>query len=377
MDLTIISTYRCNSKCSMCYTWKHPTLPKNEVSLDVLQKLPGGFDNLNITGGEPTLRQDLLEVVDVLYPKARKLEISSNGLLPEKLEPVIRKYPDVKIRFSLEGFKAGNDRVRGEDDGFNTKVNGLKRLKELGGCDLGFATVIQDDNAADLTAIYHLTQEMGVELATSALHNAFQFHKADNFPYDRKQVAKEIEKLIVEMLRTNTIKNWFRAYLNLGLIEKVLGQDRLIACTAGTDFVFVDPWSDVYACNVRPDLQIGNLQRQSWDEIYHGQTATNIRGRVSACQQNCWMVGSARTAMRNPHFTRLPKWNPLWWVVTQKARVTLGLPVNFERMVNYSQAAAYPAGPQRASYLGAKGIKRDAHDELEGHYNSFGDFNNR
>src|SRR5665213_13708 len=75
MDLTIISTYRCNSKCQMCYIWKNPTDPREEVSLETLSKLPDGFDNLNVSGGEPTLRRDLGELVELLYPKARILEI--------------------------------------------------------------------------------------------------------------------------------------------------------------------------------------------------------------------------------------------------------------------------------------------------------------
>ena len=48
MDLTVISTYRCNSKCQMCYIWQNPTDPKEEVSVESLKKLPGGFDNLNV-----------------------------------------------------------------------------------------------------------------------------------------------------------------------------------------------------------------------------------------------------------------------------------------------------------------------------------------
>jgi MoaA/NifB/PqqE/SkfB family radical SAM enzyme len=185
----------------MCHVWRNPTLPSEEIDLATLEKVPNGIDNLNITGGEPTLRADLMDMVEILYPKARKLEISSNGLHPERLEAVIRKYPDVKIRFSLEGREAINNLLRGEDNGFEIKVTGLKRLKELGGCDLGFATVIQDDNIDDLIYIFKLTQEMGVELATSTLHNGYQFHKNDNFPYDRIKLAKGIEKLILEMLK--------------------------------------------------------------------------------------------------------------------------------------------------------------------------------
>ncbi len=73
----------------MCHVWQNPSHPDEEVSLETLEKAPAGVDNLNITGGEPTLREDLLEIVDVLYPKARKLEISSNGLRPERLEPAV------------------------------------------------------------------------------------------------------------------------------------------------------------------------------------------------------------------------------------------------------------------------------------------------
>jgi MoaA/NifB/PqqE/SkfB family radical SAM enzyme len=361
----------------MCHVWLNPTLPAEEISLPTLEKIPAGIDNLNITGGEPTLRKDLFEMVEILYTKTRKLEISSNGLLPERLEAIIKKYPDVKIRFSLEGFDETNNRLRGEENGFQTKVNGLKKLKELGGNDLGFAITIQDDNAKSLVGIYKITREMGVELATSALHNGFQFHKNDNYPYDRALVADEIKGLIIEMLKTNSIKNWFRAYLNLGLIEKTLGEDRLIPCTAATDFIFVDPWSDVYACNVRPDLKLGNLMEQDWEELFQGNKAVEIRKKVSDCQQNCWMVGSARTAMRNPKLTRLPKWEPLRWVLVQKARVMLGLPVNFKKYADDNIAGSYLPGAQRVSFLGTQGVKPKLQHKDDAHYTHPGGYNNR
>src|SRR5262249_36122537 len=155
-----------------------------------------------------------------------------------------------KVRFSLEGNEITSNSIRGEEDGFNTKVRGLQKLKAAGGKDLGFAMVIQDENAAQLSYVYEKARSLGVELSTSTLHNAWQFHKNDNYFYDRVKVARAVEKLIIAMLKTNNLKNWFRAYLNLGLIKKILGQDRLIKCTAGSDFMFIDPWADVWACNV-------------------------------------------------------------------------------------------------------------------------------
>ena len=376
MDLTVIATYRCNSKCAMCYVWKYPTRPDEEVTLDTLRKLPGGFDNVNITGGEPTLRTDLPDMVDVLHPKSRILEISSNGLLPDVLEPIVAKYPDMKIRFSLEGFEDTNDRIRGEKGGFGKKVAGLMRLKELGGTDLGFGTVIQDDNVEELVDLYRFCREHGVEMATSTLHNAFQFHKNDNYPYDRLRVAKKVEGLITELLKTNSVKNWFRAYLNLGLIENILGHDRLIPCTAGTDFIFIDPWSDVYACNVWPETKVGNLAEQSWEEIVGSQRYKEVLAKVAACRQNCWMVTTARCAMRSKLHPALPKLGPLGWVIRNKLRVALGRPVPFDEYIDYGTCVTDEHVSQRPSYL-EQSAERTVQSKDDEHYTHLGDYYNR
>ena len=350
MDLTIIPTFRCNSRCQMCYIWQNPTDPREEVTVETLSKLPEGFDNLNVSGGEPTLRRDLAEIVDVVYPKARIMEISSNGLSPEKLLPIIKKYPDIKVRFSLEGDAATNNRIRGEQDGYATKVRGLRMLREAGGVDLGFAMVIQDENADELVRTYEFAQREGFELATSTLHNAWQFYKNDNYFYDRVRVAREVEGLITLMLRSAKPKNWFRGYLNLGLIEKILGHPRLIPCVAGTQFAFIDPWSDVWACNVRPDLPLGNLARQSWAEILASDTARTSIGKVRACEQNCWMVTTARTAMRSRLSPQLPKAKPLAWVLHNKLKLSLGGQIKFDRYVDYSNVKPSPH-VQRTSFL--------------------------
>jgi MoaA/NifB/PqqE/SkfB family radical SAM enzyme len=352
MDLSIILTYRCNSRCSMCNIWQHPTLPAEEVTLETLAKLPGGFDYLNLTGGEPTLRTDLEAVVDLLHPKTRQLEISTNGLQADKLERILRRHPDVKIRISLEGVGDRNNAIRGEKNGFERKMDTMKRLKAAGGCDLGFATTFQDDNCDQLLDLYRLCNSFGGEMATSALHNGYQFHKTDNEPYNRVRIARAVQPLIVEMLRSRRPKNWFRAYLNLGLMKKILGQPRLIPCTAGRDFAFVDPWGRVYACNVRPDLEIGDLTAQTWEEIIHGPRAVEARTKVARCTHNCWMVGSAKTAIRNKHFARLPRLKPLAWVLVNKLRVALGRPVPFDRYVDFRDVADTPVVPKRESWLG-------------------------
>lgn len=376
MNVSIILTYRCNSRCSMCNVWKNPSLPNEEISLATMDKIPGGCQTINLTGGEPTLRADLMEIVDLLYPKTEKLEISTNGLLPHKLEPIIQKYQDIKIRFSLEGFNEINNLIRGEKNGFDIKTKGLLRLKELGGTDLGYAVVIQDDNVADLVGLFQYADRNGFELSTSTLHNGFQFHKNDNFPYDRLKIACSIEELITEQLKTNNVKNWFRAYIGLGLIAKVLGNARLLPCNMGYTLVFVDPWGRVYACNVRPDVYMGDLNTQTFEEIMAGDLAKDALRRVDACEQNCWMIGSAKSAMSQSRLSKLPRWEPFAWVLANKVNVTLGRKIDFKRYVNYSILADATVGSPRTFYLDQP-AERNVQRKAVEHYVHLGEFVNK
>ena len=111
----------------------------------------------------------------------------------------------------------------------------------------------------------------------------------------------------------------------------------------------------MYACNVRNDLLLGNLNKQSWSEIMNSMLADKMRKEVALCTQNCWMVTTARTAMRNSVVPQFPKLQPLAWVLTNKIRVTLGLPVNFTRHIDYGNIQGDETVPRRNVVSGTNG----------------------
>ena len=49
---TVIVTYRCNARCTMCNRYKAPSRPDEELSLETIKKLPPMYFT-NITGGGP------------------------------------------------------------------------------------------------------------------------------------------------------------------------------------------------------------------------------------------------------------------------------------------------------------------------------------
>jgi len=321
LDAAVIVTYRCNAHCQMCNTWQFPTKPEDEFNPELLKKLPQGMGRVNITGGEPTLRKDLAEIVEILAPKARRLEISTNGYFTDRLVEIAKVHPEITIRISVEGLPETNDRVRGIKNGFDHALRSYLRLREVGVKDLGFAVTIQDGNKDDLLDLYRLVESLGAEFAQAVPHNSYYFHKFDNEIADVEGVKAAITSLIEAFLRSRRPKEWFRAYLNRGLVDHVGGETRRLDCTAGSDIFFLDPHGEIYPCNGR-DLSMGNLHDKPFDEIWDGPAAQQVRTLVRACDAGCWMTGTAVPAMRR----RLPA--VTWWVLRNRARVLRGLPVD-------------------------------------------------
>ena len=81
---TIIITYRCNARCSMCNRYKAPSRPEEEISIETIRKLPRMYFT-NITGGEPFIRTDLKDIVRELYKKSDRIVISTNGFFTDRI----------------------------------------------------------------------------------------------------------------------------------------------------------------------------------------------------------------------------------------------------------------------------------------------------
>lgn len=331
MDAAVILTYRCNAKCQMCHIWQNPTKPSEEFNPDILWKLPKGIKRLNITGGEPFCRDDIEKVVSILDTKTNRLEISTNSYFTDHIIDIAKKFPRITIRISVEGLPYLNDQLRGIKDGFDHALRTLLRLKDLGVKDIGFGIVISDKNMYDLMDLYRLCSGLEVEFAQATMHNSFYFHKHDNIigNLDKlKEIMKEFITALLKSKRKNLrmrVKDWFRAYINFGLLRYMLGLTRPIPCGAGTSSFFVDPWGNILACNGSSEPWImGNLNEYSFEEIWQSERAEEVRQRVQNCDRNCWMTGTAVPAMKK-HF-----WKSASWVLKNKWRLLIGKDLSLE-----------------------------------------------
>jgi MoaA/NifB/PqqE/SkfB family radical SAM enzyme len=294
----------------MCYTWKHPSNKEDEIRPEDLLSLPR-MVRLNITGGEPFLRDDLGEILDVVKKKAKRVVISSNGFLTKRTLDVMNKHSDVGIRISVDGIGETHDSIRGVKGAHEKTIETLKGLRALGVKDLGIAATVSDQSAKDLVPIYQLAKENCVDLATAILHNAYYFHKQDNIIADKSQVEVELKRLIGEFLKSRHPKDWFRAYFTQGIIDHMYGKQRPMKCTMATESFYIDPYGNVRPCNVL-DLPFGNIREKTFQEIWNSPEAEKAREKVDTCTRNCWMIGSVG------HLMRRKFWVPLIWILRHK-----------------------------------------------------------
>jgi radical SAM protein with 4Fe4S-binding SPASM domain len=299
----------------MCNVWQYPTSVEEEFKPELLEKFPE-LVFCNITGGEPFLRQDIEEIVARAKRKAKRVVISTNGFFTDRILGLAKKIPDIGVRISIEGLPAANDELRGIKDGFDHGLRTLLGLQRMGLKDIGFGITVSDRNAKDMLELYQLAKAMKVEFATAAVHNSYYFHISTNKITKVDEVKACFEDLIGELLKTNRIKNWFRAYFNHGLINYIQGNPRLLPCCAGQDMFFMDPWGEIRPCNGmdegNPMSSFGNLHKQSFEEIWNSDKAKEIRKYVPKCPKNCWMIGTASPAMKKEIL------KPAMWVLKHK-----------------------------------------------------------
>lgn len=333
MNGCVITTFRCNARCHMCDIWQSPTKPSEELEPRYLESLPNDLGRVNVTGGEPMLRADIEDIIEILYRKARLVEISTNGFYTDRILSIARRFPKVMFRVSLEGLPALNDSLRGTKDGFDHALRTMLGLIESPVKDIGFSVVICDKNADDLVTLYKLCAALGVEFGNSVMHNSWYFHKTDNVVEDVPKAVAAEKEFIAALLQSQRsefrlrMKDYLRAYFNINILNHLQGQANVFsgACVAGNDLFFVDPRGNVTPCNGSADPWImGNLKEQDFDEIWHSPKAEAVRERVCECDRSCAFIGTARFDMlRHPV-------KPLMWVARNKMRLVRGEAVDFE-----------------------------------------------
>ncbi|MCX6150718.1 MAG: radical SAM protein [Ignavibacteriales bacterium] len=184
----------CNSKCLMCNIWQQKR--DYEISIDGLRKtflnpFFSEVEHVGITGGEPTLRNDLFDLYRILPETLKKLKGASfitNGFLSDKAIEVYSKVNNYYFKMgfdfggmvSLDGIENVHNKIRGKEKAFEKATKTLFGLRKQNVQVIASCTIIKEN-------VYHL-------------HELLDWGKSNNI-YVRFRVAEFINRLYNKNLK--------------------------------------------------------------------------------------------------------------------------------------------------------------------------------
>jgi MoaA/NifB/PqqE/SkfB family radical SAM enzyme len=292
----IAATERCNARCAMCDIWRRPAGP--ELGPEVFRRLPRTLKEINLTGGEPLLREDLAEVVGVLRETCPgvRIVLSTNGLLPERLKAFLASVRDVAVRISLDGLGPLHDEIRGVRGAYDKVQESLEAARAGGVRDLGVSATMTRMNAGHVNEVNRFARERGIQFTFTVAHSSSFFFgdQTDEEP-DASAAIADISKIEASLFDSRRPKDWFKAYFAAGLKDVVAGSPRPIACRAGTDFFYMDSGGGIYPCHIL-DLRMGDIGEETFAEMRERNPA--VLRAVGECSKRCWMTCTVAPEMR-------------------------------------------------------------------------------
>jgi MoaA/NifB/PqqE/SkfB family radical SAM enzyme len=303
-EAVLAITLGCNSRCRTCDLWKVKRGP--EMRPADYEKLPDSLTHINLSGGEPYLRDDLPDIYDVIrgkFPKAR-IVISTNGLMPERIRELTSRMPGLAVRVSLDAVGLRNDEIRGVPGAYERTMKTLQLLSDLGVEDLGISATASKGNSDQLVPLLELAYERKMEFVCSVTHSSsIYFGRQEGLIPSEEEVVPQLEEVTRRQLRSLRPKEWFRAYMTSGMIDYVRGKARRFPCTAIDDYFYLDPVGTVYPCNMRDDV-MGNLLKNTYDEIV--EESPEVMHKVKTCRIQCWMSCTVAPTLRRRPWIALP-----------------------------------------------------------------------
>ncbi|MEO8909070.1 MAG: radical SAM protein [Gemmatimonadaceae bacterium] len=244
-------TMRCNARCGFCDYWK--TDPSARASELTSFADAARFFNpmvITFTGGEPTLRQDLEEIISAVNNAVRlkyMTLITHGGMLTPERARSLWKAGVNQFNISLDYLDDRHDRARGIP-GLGAKImRTIPRMRETGITGIRFNTVIKRDNLDQLLPIVARARELGCGVNFSCYTDAKNGNRAGVI--DTGQ-ARELEEVIEELL---DFKNRTRGVITnsdyyLKQIPRYVRGEITEPCQSGMRTIHVDPMGRVKRC---------------------------------------------------------------------------------------------------------------------------------
>ena len=160
-------TRACNLNCIHCYAHAseqgHEKELNREQALTMIDDLAKfGVPVILFSGGEPLMRQDLVELASYAAEKGMRAVISTNGTLISKEKAKELKTVGLSyVGVSLDGMEEVNDRFRGKNGAFRDAISGIRNCQDAG-LKVGLRFTISRKNMDEISRIFDLLEDLHI-----------------------------------------------------------------------------------------------------------------------------------------------------------------------------------------------------------------------
>lgn len=300
--------YSCILKCKMCHMWKNPR-SENELSIEQwkafisdLKRFTQLKTSINITGGEPFLKENVLDIVRCAAQEGfSDISMTSNGFLTDnRLIKEIAASGLTMLSFSLDSINSDiHDYLRGVNgvcDKVMTAVECL--LKEKGTIHkIGIQTIIMGPTLAGIPELVKWASERDVSIYFMAIAEplcvslgpdwSIQGDFSFLWPQDLKKRNETIDFIIqtkehgVDIGNSLAQLKAFKMYFNDP--GEFVKKER--KCHMDDGMLKVGPMGDVALCGQKGS--IGNISSRNIQDIWFSAEAQKVREAIRTCKTNC------------------------------------------------------------------------------------------
>jgi len=298
-------TWVCDARCTMCSNWRFGdrksdmTLAQLEPAMD--SPFWGAVENLNISGGEPTTRNDLPQLVEMFHrhlPRLRKIGINTTGLTPHRAIPMLTKIVEfcgernilISIRVSLDGIGDIHNQVRDVKRGFekaSQTIDAMQALAERSPhFQFGIASTIFATNMADAENIlaWARTKKLDVVFNMLRFTDAMLHNKSleETIGFGEQEEAF-MRRFFLERVQEESVLSG-QAFMYLHYADMIAnGYQRTMPCPFQSQGLLLNPNGDLHYCE--NSQKIGNVLDEPAEALYF--QAENLRHRQQIKDEVC------------------------------------------------------------------------------------------
>ena len=307
-------TFVCDARCEMCSNWTRGNR-KEDMTLEQIERafssnLWKDIENASLSGGEPTTRNDMVDICRIMidkFPKLRKLTLNTTGITHHRAIPMLTKVVQMcaerniifSMRVSIDGVNDMHGKVRNVKNAFEKAGKTIAAMQELQKTyrfNFGISSTIFETNLDDADNILAWARKEKLDI----VFNMVRFTDAmlGNSELEGKlrpigEQEQRMRRFFLDRVRQDPLLDG-QNYIYMHYADMIgNGYHRTAPCPFQTQGIMLNPNGDLFFCE-NSDI-VGNVTKEDAEEIYFRESSQAHRRVIrdekcptclSPCQMN-------------------------------------------------------------------------------------------